>query len=247
MRSALAIVGLSVAVLGCQASTDVAATGREQAAAAKPPTPTFPGAAQSAKQVFDSSKAWEHLSQMGAIGPASGQPDDQVDHRHRTIRRLTHERLFLNGESHCGQLPGDVRARLADLRRSCRSRPDGDHLLQVVPGLCAIERSRGGCRGWRLSGRRLWRDGGGGRLRRIGDIDASGDAPHDGRDERNQGHPADPAFHEPLTFARRGRRSRAAPRRDRPAGAAQSSDPDRAATLPTARASRRCAARQRAR
>jgi len=69
MRSALAIVALSCAVLGCQASTNVAATGTEQAAAAKPPTSTSPGAAQSAKAVFDSSKAWEHLSQMVSIGP----------------------------------------------------------------------------------------------------------------------------------------------------------------------------------
>jgi len=66
MRSALAIVGLSCAVLGCQASTEVAATSSDQLGSAKPATP----AAQSpGKAVFDSSKAWEHLSQMVAIGP----------------------------------------------------------------------------------------------------------------------------------------------------------------------------------
>ena len=65
MRSALAIVGLSCAVLGCQASTDVAATGSNQTAAARAAAP----APQAAKPVFDSSKAWEHLSQMVAIGP----------------------------------------------------------------------------------------------------------------------------------------------------------------------------------
>ena len=65
MRSALAIVGLSVAVLGCQASTDVAATGADQTAAKPaPPSPAAP-----ARAVFDSSKAWEHLSQMVSIGP----------------------------------------------------------------------------------------------------------------------------------------------------------------------------------
>ena len=65
MRSALAIVGLSVAILGCQASTDVAATGTGQTAAKPaPPTPAAP-----ARAVFDSSKAWEHLSQMVSIGP----------------------------------------------------------------------------------------------------------------------------------------------------------------------------------
>jgi glutaminyl-peptide cyclotransferase len=66
MRSALAIVGLSCAVLGCQASTDVAATGSDQPGAARTAglVPQAP-----AKPVFDSSKAWEHLSQMVAIGP----------------------------------------------------------------------------------------------------------------------------------------------------------------------------------
>jgi len=65
MRSALAIVGLSVAILGCQASTDVAATGTEQTAA----KPAPPASAAPPKAVFDSSKAWEHLSQMVSIGP----------------------------------------------------------------------------------------------------------------------------------------------------------------------------------
>src|SRR5678816_2895921 len=66
MRSALAIVALSCAVLGCQASTEVAATSSDQLGSAKPATP----AAQSpGKAAFDSSKAWEHLSQMVSIGP----------------------------------------------------------------------------------------------------------------------------------------------------------------------------------
>src|SRR5215204_6997608 len=66
MRSALAIVLLSCALLGCQASTDVSATGSDQTGAAKTsaPPPQAP-----TKAVFDSSKAWEHLSQMVAIGP----------------------------------------------------------------------------------------------------------------------------------------------------------------------------------
>ena len=62
MRSALAIVGLSVAILGCEASatrspSDPQGLGK---AIASPVSP---------KPVFDSSKAWEHLSQMVAIGP----------------------------------------------------------------------------------------------------------------------------------------------------------------------------------
>ena len=64
MRSALAIVGLSVAVLGCQASTTATAT--EQATASKQASPPQ---APAGKPVFDSSKAWEHLTQMVAIGP----------------------------------------------------------------------------------------------------------------------------------------------------------------------------------
>ena len=67
MRSALVIVGLSIAVLGCQAAADGAATVTDTDQAAKPAAPA--PAQAPAKPVFDSSKAWEHLNQMVSIGP----------------------------------------------------------------------------------------------------------------------------------------------------------------------------------
>jgi hypothetical protein len=64
MKRAVVAAALSAAVLGCSAAAGVAATDTD------PPVQTKPGAAG-----FDSSKAWEHLRQMVAIGPRpSGTP-----------------------------------------------------------------------------------------------------------------------------------------------------------------------------
>jgi glutaminyl-peptide cyclotransferase len=59
---------LSVAVLGCEASATRSLPSDSQAQSAKPAPPP-PGPTATTKAVFDSSKAWEHLSQMVSIGP----------------------------------------------------------------------------------------------------------------------------------------------------------------------------------
>ena len=101
MRSALAIVGLSVAVLGCQASTGVAATGADQTAAKPaPPSPAAP-----ARAVFDSSKAWEHLSQMVAIGPRPSGSAAIRQTRAYITRQLASYGLTVQEQNFVGQTP----------------------------------------------------------------------------------------------------------------------------------------------
>lgn len=65
MNRAIGAFVLSVAVLGCEASA-TRSPADPQAQTAKPAPPA---AAAATKPVFDSSKAWEHLSQMVTIGP----------------------------------------------------------------------------------------------------------------------------------------------------------------------------------
>jgi len=70
MTRALAMTILCTALLGCQASTVTTSASSSASASASASTSAQSGTvAKAGAPVFDSSKAWEHLRQMVAIGP----------------------------------------------------------------------------------------------------------------------------------------------------------------------------------
>jgi len=92
MTRALMSMVLSIALLGCQAST----------AASVDQTPT---AAKSAAPVFDSNKAWEHLRQMVAIGPRPAGSEELRQTRAYITRQLAAAGLTVEEQPWTAQTP----------------------------------------------------------------------------------------------------------------------------------------------
>lgn len=74
-----------------------------------------------------------------ALGPLARNRGDDVGHRRLAERRVGDEDLQPRPDAGGFQLRGDVIARLADCRRARGPGPGGDLLLEVGPGLLAIE------------------------------------------------------------------------------------------------------------
>lgn len=108
MKRALLGVLVCTALLGCEAATNVTATGAPPAAepqAGQPPATPPPVAPNAGARVFDSGKAWEHLRQMVTIGPRpAGSPAIRQTRAYIT-RQLASVGLTVQEQPFVGQTP----------------------------------------------------------------------------------------------------------------------------------------------
>jgi len=104
MTRALAAALLSVALLGCEASSaanDPASTASPQAAASQTPA----AAQATGPQNFDSNKAWEHLRQMVFLGPRPSGSEALRQTRAYITRQLSAAGLTVEEQPFVAQTP----------------------------------------------------------------------------------------------------------------------------------------------
>ncbi len=94
--------------------------------------------------------------EQDAVRPFARQPDDQVDHVDRALRGLGDEVLLLDREAVAGDLPCDVRARLPDRGRARGSGPIATIWLRCSQALLLSNTARAGAAGQRRRRLAAW-------------------------------------------------------------------------------------------